>query len=1050
MSWIIDPNTIIMKKLIALHLVVLSVGITFSQSSSSSSAGSQSNSGQQQNQNIQQNQQNNQNQNNQNNQNRGNIPGVVEPGSLAGYTNPLTVYQQAITSPFKPFLAGDYPFISVPGDPMQARIYRLRNGLTVYLSQNKLEPRIQTYIAVRAGSKYDPKETTGLAHYLEHMMFKGTSNIGTTNWMREKPILDNIAGLYEQYRKEKDPVKKKEIYAQIDKVSGNAAKFEIPNEYDKMVSALGAKGTNAYTSNERTVYVNDIPSGEMEKWLILESERFHQLVLRLFPTELEAVYEEYNMSQDRDGSKVNKALYKALFPTHPYGTQTTIGEGEHLKNPSMYNIIAYWTSYYVPDNMAICMSGDLDYDATIQMIDKYFGNYEPRPVPQFRHITEKAMESVVRTDVYGKEAESMTMAFRLPGANTRDITLAKLVAGILYNGQAGLIDLDLLQQQKVLNAYAYVNELTDYSAFTLYASPREGQTIEECEKLLTNEIARIKSGDFDEWLMKAVVSDNRLSQTKAYESNASRASYFVDAFIKGIDWKTYITENDRMEAFTKKDVMDFCSKYLNYYAIVYKRQGTDTAVYKVEKPGITPVEANRDSSSAFLNAFEKLPSVPSAPEFINYKEKIIETKLSNGLQFSYIKNDLNQLFELYYILDMGDNNDKQLSLAVNYLPYLGTDKYSAADLQKEFFKYGLSFSVFTSQDRTYVELSGLEANLDKGVELFEHILNNAKPDADAYDEMVKGILKSRTDAKANKNAILGSAMLNYGKYGAMNPATDILSEAQLKKIKPEALVEKIKSLESYRHRIFYYGQLPVADAMAVIQKHHQIPADLKPYEAAKKYPELETAKNKVLFVNYDMVQAQVIFLSKDGGFDKTLLPASRAFNEFFGSGLSSIVFQEIRETKGLAYSAYAAYTTPLNKDEAYYLRAAVYTQADKMKEAITAMQDIMNNMPQADRQFQDSRLAIMRQIESERVNKSSVYWSYENAKRRGMDYDVRSDIYNGVQKLTMQDMQKFFDEHIKNRTYTILVLGDKTKLDMAYLKTLGEFKELSLEEVFGY
>lgn len=989
--------------------------------------------------------------------NNQNIPPVtstqVHPGMQSGYTNPLDIYMANPTQPSRPFEPSkvkDYPYISYPGDPTQTRIYRLKNGLTVYLSVNKLEPRIYTNIAVKAGSKNDPKETTGLAHYLEHMMFKGTDHIGSTNWKKEKMLLNVIAQLYEKHRKETDPEKKKAIYAEIDKVSQEAAAYAIPNEYDKMISSLGAKGTNAYTSNERTVYVNDIPSAELEKWLILESERFHELVLRLFHTELEAVYEEYNMSRDRDGSKVYEEFMRTLFPTHQYGTQTTIGEGEHLKNPSLNNIIAYWTTYYVPNNIAICLSGDLDYDATIQLIDKYFGNYNPRPVPPLKKIAETPLAGIERREVKGLEAESVTMGFRLPGANTKDVTLAKLAAGILSNGQAGLIDLDLVQDQKVLGAYAFVYDLTDYSVFWLSADPREGQTLEQCETLLVQEIEKLKKGEFDDWLLKAVVTNNRLAQTQSFENNYSRVSMFVDSYIKGIDWRNYMSENDRMEKFTKQDVIDFANNWMNNYVIVYKRQGEDATIQKVDKPAITPVEANRDSASQFLNQYLTIPSQPTAPEFLKYEEKIQTQKLPSGLEFSYIRNELNQLFELYYILDMGDENDKTLSLAVNYLPYLGTDKYSPEDLQKEFFKYGLSFNVFTSADRTYVSLTGLETNLEKGVELFEHILAHAQADKEAYTEMVKGILKEREDSKADKNTILFGGMFNYAKYGKLSPFTDILTETELKKIKPEALVEKIKSLTSYKHRIFYYGQRPVEKVAEVITTYHKTTPQLKEYPEAKFYPELETSKNQVLFVNYDMVQAQVMFVSKDKLFDKNLLTPARAFNEYFGSGLSSIVFQEIRETKALAYSAFAGFTTPANTDESHYVRAAVFTQADKMQQAIEAMKEIMTTMPRAEEQFNQSRMSIIKQIQSERITKSGIFWNYESAKRRGVDYDLRTDIYAGTTKMTMDDMQQFFDAHIKNRTYTIMVLGDKTKIDMNYLKTLGEVKELSLEEVFGY
>jgi zinc protease len=196
-----------------------------------------------------------------------------------------------------------FKYETVPNDPMATRIYKLKNGLKVYLSLNQDEPRITTKIAVRAGSKNDPSDCTGLAHYLEHMVFKGTSKIGTKDWEKESAFIQQISKLYEEHKNTADLEAKRKIYTQIDSISQIAASYAVPNEYDKMISSLGASGTNAYTSDERTVYVNEIPSNELEKWLRVESERFSELTLRLFHTELEAVYEEYNRMMDKDFSR---------------------------------------------------------------------------------------------------------------------------------------------------------------------------------------------------------------------------------------------------------------------------------------------------------------------------------------------------------------------------------------------------------------------------------------------------------------------------------------------------------------------------------------------------------------------------------------------------------------------------------------------------------------------------------------------------------------------------------------------------------------------------
>ncbi len=306
-----------------------------------------------------------------------------------------------------------YRYETVANDPLGTKIYTLDNGLKVYMSVNKETPRIQTYIAVKVGGKNDPSETTGLAHYFEHLMFKGTEQFGTSDYAAEKPMLDEIESLFEVYRKTSDETERNSIYRRIDSISYEASKLAIPNEYDKLMSLIGAGGTNAFTSQDMTVYVEDIPSNQIENWARIEADRFKHPVIRGFHTELETIYEEKNMSLTQDSRKIWEALDAALFPNHPYGTQTVLGTQEHLKNPSITNVKNYHRTWYVPNNMAICLSGDFDPDKMVEVIEKYFGDMQPNPeLPVLDFQQEEPIESPVVREVSGPEAETIMIGWR--------------------------------------------------------------------------------------------------------------------------------------------------------------------------------------------------------------------------------------------------------------------------------------------------------------------------------------------------------------------------------------------------------------------------------------------------------------------------------------------------------------------------------------------------------------------------------------------------------------------------------------------------------------
>lgn len=945
----------------------------------------------------------------------------------------------------------EYKYESVKGDLLNARIYTLANGLKVYLSVYKDAPRIQTYIATKAGSKSDPADATGLAHYLEHLLFKGTDKYGSLDYAKEKVELDKIEALYEAYRVTKDEAKRKSMYHQIDSISGVAAKYAIANEYDKMLSSIGATGTNAFTSFEQTVYVNDIPSNQLEKWLTIEAERFRNPVLRIFHTELEAVYEEKNRGLDSDGRKVFETLFEAMFPNNNYGKQTTIGTIEHLKNPSIKKIKEYYDTYYVPNNMAICMSGDFDYEQAIRLIDSRFGNMKSKPVPTYIPGKEEPITKPIVKEVFGPDAESMLLAYRVGGQKTADSELSEIAAKILYNGTAGLMDLNLNQQQKVLSSSVFPYILKDYGVFILDANAKEGQTLEQTKDLVLAEVEKLKNGDFPDWMMKAIINDIKLQQTKEYEDNGSRAMAMVGAFIQEESWTDFTNRINKLGAITKEQVVAWAKANFNQnYVVVYKRNGEDKNVQKVNKPEITPVEVNRDAQSPFLKSIMDAKTPAIEPVFIDYAKDIMQNKTIIGAPIYTTQNKENNLFSLYYVVEMGKNHDNKLGLAVEYLNFLGTSTLSNEQLKQEFYKLGCSYNVFTSEDRVYVSLDGLNESFETALKLFEGLIKDPKADKVALDNLISSIMKQREDDKLSKGKILWSGMYNYAVFGAKSPFTNILSAAELKAITPEELIQRIKDLTSYQHDIYYYGPLTSSLLTDKINANHKALTPLKAIPAPLAFTEQENKQTEVFVIDYDMKQAEIMMLSKDEKYNRNNLPTITLFNEYFGGGMGSIVFQTMRESKALAYSVFSSYRAPQTKDRSHYALAYIGTQADKLPEAMKGMFELMNNLPKSENMFNNAKKAVEEQIRTERITKSNILFNYMNAKKMGNTYDMRKDVFAAVPALKFEDILSFQNAHFKDKKYNIMVLGNKSTLDIKALESYGKVTYLKLEDVFGY
>lgn len=945
--------------------------------------------------------------------------------------------------------ANGYTYKYVTNDPTKARFYTLKNGLTVILSPTNKDPRIQAYIAVKAGSKTDPATNTGLAHYLEHMLFKGTDKYGSLDWAKEKVELEKIDALYEKYNQSKDSVERKNIYKEIDRVSGEASKYSIANEYDKLMTAMGAQGTNAFTSFEQTVYTDDVPSSSLDKYLAVQAERFRNPVLRIFHTELEAVYEEKNRSLDNDGRKVSETLFATLFQNHNYGLQTTIGTVEHLKNPSLVEIRKYFNKYYVPNNMGIILSGDFNPDDVIAKIDKAFAYMQAKPVEKYTFQPEAPITAPIVKEITGPDAESLTIGYRLPGNKDKDALLADLVGQVLTNGKAGLLDLNLVKKQKMLRASAFTYALIDHGVLYLSAAPTTGQTLEEVKTLVLAEIENLKKGNFDDNLIPSII--NNIKKSKIYETEkyGDRASSLMDAFTSELDWRDQVAYVNDLSKIKKEDIVAFANKYLgeNYVAVL-KRKGENTNKVKIEKPQITPVETNADKQSEFLKQVNAMPSTASAPVFLDYNKDIQKSKLGNA-EVLYVANKDNDIFRLKYRYKIGALNDLKQSIASQYIQFLGTDKMSAEEISKAFYKIACSFSIGTGEEYTTVNIEGLQENFDKAVSLYEEIISNVKADENALKALKARIAKSRKDSKANKGAIL-QGLTSYAMYGPKNKFNNNLSNAELEAVTTQELMDRLKNLNNYEQTVIYYGPSPLKDVVAKLGTLHKVPATFTPTPAAKQFTQLAQTKNQVLFTDYDMVQAETRWIRNTEVFDPNKNTMVNVFNNYFGGGMGSLVFQTIRESKALAYSTFGFYVAPQKKEDQYYMMAYVGSQADKFKEATVAMNELLTTLPEVPANLDLAKIQVKKDIQTERITQDNIIFNYLSAKQLGLKEDARKKLYNTVDAVSMADLKKFHQNYFSGKPYTYAIVASEKKVPMEEMQKLGEVKKISLEELFGY
>ncbi|MDP2378990.1 MAG: insulinase family protein [Pseudohongiella sp.] len=971
-------------------------------------------------------------------------PAEQAPGANGGSPN----VGSAADSPAAEVNAGYkrlYP--ANPDDPLDAHIFELDNGLQVYLTANHEEPRFYAEIAVRAGSKHDPADATGLAHYLEHLLFKGNQTMGTLDYEAERPHLEQIQALYEQHFNETDPTRRAEIYAEINRVSQLASQYAIPNEIDKVYNSMGATGLNAHTSNEETVYKVGLPSNRLQHWAEIESTRFINPVFRLFHTELEIVYEEKNRTLDNRDRLSYYALADLLYKNHPYGQQSTIGDAEHLKNPSLVYIQQYFDTYYVPNNMAIFISGDIDINETIALIAEKFSVWQAKPLPPEPSWTEAPVTAVERVTVSYPGEEEVQMAFHTVPNGHEDQEALMLLDMILDNRTAGLINLNLNQRQRVQAAGSSPQFQNDFGAQTLWGVPREGQTLLDVEQLLLEQIDLIRRGEFEDWILPAIINDFKNMEKRGLESNTARVGMMRQSYLQKADWDYSIKQIQRLEQVTKADIVAVANKYFstNNYVAVHRLNGP-ADIPTVDKPAIDPVSIDPSRQSEFASAILSMPYEEIEPVYLQEGEdyQIIDYA---GMPLYYAPNPLNDIFTFSMSIEVGTEENDLLSLAGAVMGKAGTVDYPLEELQKQWYRLGSEFNFSSGANETVISITGMDPQFEETLALMLELANNPQTDAATFEELKNSILQARRDQREDPAAI-SQALYLYNRYGDESPMLRALSSDAIRAVQLDQVLSLISGLQKYKHTLSYTGSMTPAELTAILQRQHEVASDLLDPPPYRFRHARQVSNNEIYVIHRETAQAQVRLEFPDGEYDESLVVPSSLYNNYFGNSMSSVVFQELREARALAYSAAAQYTQGGRLGAENLALGAIGSQNDKSIEATTAFIELFDNMPASADRFSDAYGSLVNRYRSGTVGFRAIPGTVRGWQLLGLDGDPRPERFAQLQNASLEDLMQFQREHIAGKPKLISIVGDTSRMDMSQLAELGNIQQLTVDDVF--
>ena len=935
---------------------------------------------------------------------------------------------------------------------LKVKEYRLENGLTVWLNEDHSQPKVFGAVVVKAGAKDCPD--TGIAHYFEHMMFKGTDRIGTLDYESEKVLLDSIAMKYDELAMTEDTAARARLQKEINELSIRSSEYVIPNEFNRLINRFGGSGLNAATSYDATIYFNTFSPQYMVQWAEINSERLINPVFRLFQSELETVYEEKNMYGDFIGGQVMDTLMARYFGPHPYA-YPIIGSTKNLKNPRLTEMHKFFEDYYVASNMALILSGDFDAQQVMPILEKAFSRIRSGNAPK--------QEKVMLPPFNGRETmkvkfpipfiKAMGLGFRGVSANHEDQVALNIAVNLLNNSNGtGYLD-KLMVEHKLMGALAINESMNEAGILAVAIMPKLLiQSYSSAEKMVWDEINRVKNGDFSDEMFNSLKLEQKRQYASSLENIDSRATIMMNLFSQGKSWNDYLNEVARIESITKEDVVRVAQKYFsNNYLCVTKSTGKYPKD-NLPKPAFSPVvPRNADASSSYAKQLEMIPEQQVAPRIIDFEKDVKTSKLTPLVTLYTTPNPLNDIFTLNISYGIGALEQPELMQLTNYLQLLGTESLSFEQFRSRLQSIGSTLAFDVTPDAFVMKVTGFDNHIDETMELVGDFIRHAKAD----DKKLRQIVD---DAKVSEKAFfksgdnVASALLEQVKYGDQSRYLRKLSLSQIKKLKGKdmlAIYDKVRSVQCDLH---YCGTLPVEKVIGTIRQHLPLErttvASNSPYYRELKQYDRPT----VFFIDMpDMAQSIVYgYVKGDPVDDKASRHASRLFSVYFGGDMSSLMFQEIREFRSFAYRTSGRYQLPnhAHKGTAGSFTAMLSTQSDKTLDALGVLDSLIREMPLKPERMEAVKQTLVNRINNDYPPFRNLSEKVASTRMEGFDRDPAEEFLRDIATMDMQDISRFYREQISGRPVVYVIAGNRKHIDMKKLAKYGTIIKVKKKDIY--
>jgi predicted Zn-dependent peptidase len=928
--------------------------------------------------------------------------------------------------------------------------YKLDNGMKVFLNPDKSQHDISGAVAVNTGSKNDPETATGISHYLEHLLFKGTTELGTSNYVAEKVHLDSIYYFYDQLGKTTDENMRDQIQKRINYHSVEASKYAMPNEFDKLLKSIGSTGINATTSNDLTIYFNSFPSHQANKWLDIYAHRFQNPVFRSFQSELEVVYEEKNRAMDNLQRRILEAFKAEFYKGHPYGDKTTLGTIKHLKNPSLNKMYDYFRTYYVANNMALILTGNFEVDAIKPMVEKAFGSLKPGKLPELAIAPPKPFAgkqvytdrlTPIKVGLYG---------FRTVPSYHPDHAALEVASYLLQNeAGTGFID-DLVNKNKVMMAFSFLDPMDEAGNQTFVIIPKVlVQSFGKVERLLSEQLGKLKEGRFTDERLVSVKNELYKDIQLDIENPKSRIYLISDAFRAGLSWEELNTRLAAIQEVNKADVQRVAKQYFGNDYLAFRSRTGFPKKQKLKKPPFEPLQIDQNQESVYGKKFESIIEAQPQERYIDFENDLETISLGEESRLYVVKNEINEIYTLAINFRKGRQSEPKLEPMEVFMQMAFPKGQTMVEFKEKIGVLGSTISIETTSKNTIVKLTGIEQNIPELLTLVNELITSPEIDENGI-KTISNVFRTDRKQEQLNGVLIANAMAQYGLYGNQSVYKNRLSVNEIESLKKSEYLELWKNAVSHSVSIHFSGKMDGKALKKLIEEKLTLNFN-GPSEDVYSPALLDRENSEVLLLdNKRLVQSHLFFVKKSAPLLTDNYAVRNVFNQYYSGGFSGILTQEVREYRSLAYASGGSYEYSFEPKPNGYFYTYIGTQADKTNAAAKLTNDIIQDISQKPERFDLLKQNVILTKQSEMPNFRELSKKVEDYQLMGFEKDPNELARNDYKDMTFEDVMLYYTNFVQKYPTYLGIHGDAKQFNLQELEGIGKVRKIKREEVIRF